>query len=75
MASRSSSRTLILSLAVLLAAPAANAAQSLSDAIAEDYRTELKALFEHFHRNPELSFLEHETAARLADDSANPASR
>lgn len=52
----------------VLASQAAGAAEELSDAIAEDYRTELKALFEHFHRNPELSFLEHETAARLADE-------
>lgn len=57
-----------LLVAALLAGPAASVAQSLSDAIAEDYRTELKALFEHFHRNPELSFLEHKTAARLADE-------
>ncbi len=59
-------RSLALALAAVLALPAAGAAQDLADAIAEDYRTELKSLFEHFHRNPELSFLEHETAARLA---------
>ncbi|MDE2690913.1 MAG: amidohydrolase [Acidobacteriota bacterium] len=63
-----SSLVIGLLLAALLAGPAAGAAQSLSDAIADDYRTELKTLFEHFHRNPELSFLEHETAARLADE-------
>ncbi|MCY3971358.1 MAG: amidohydrolase [Acidobacteria bacterium] len=57
-----------LSLIAVLAAPGTSPAQDLADAIADDYRTELKALFEHFHRNPELSFLEHETAARLADE-------
>ena len=61
-------RPLALALAAVLALPAAGGAQGLSDAIAEDYRTELKSLFEHFHRNPELSFLEHKTAARLADE-------
>jgi amidohydrolase len=35
-------------------------------AIAADYDTRLADLFVHFHRNPELSFLEVETAARLA---------
>ncbi len=58
---------LLLSMAAL-AAPAASAGDSLSDAVARDYRIELRALFEHFHRHPELSFLEHETAARLADE-------
>ncbi|MXX74281.1 MAG: amidohydrolase [Holophagales bacterium] len=57
-----------LLLPALLAGPETGSAQSLSDAIAEDYQAELKSLFEHFHRNPELSFLEHETAARLADE-------
>lgn len=60
--------SIVLLLPTLLGGPAAAAAEDLSDAIAEDYRNELKSLFEHFHRNPELSFLEHETAARLADE-------
>ncbi|HVS66289.1 MAG TPA: amidohydrolase [Thermoanaerobaculia bacterium] len=38
----------------------------LAAAIAADYEQELEELFVHFHRNPELSFLEHETAKRLA---------
>ena len=63
-----SSRFLGLALAAVLVLPAAGAAQDLGDAIAEDYATELGGLFEHFHRNPELSFLEHRTAARLADE-------
>ena len=52
----------------VLAAHTAGFAQDLSDAVAEHYQTELKSLFEHFHRNPELSFLEHRTAARLAEE-------
>lgn len=39
---------------------------SLEQAIDQDYEKDLKDLFEHFHRNPELSFLEHKTAERLA---------
>ena len=61
---------LLLAAAVLAASAAAraqsSAAGALEAAIAEDYENELRALFEHFHRNPELSFLEHETAKRLA---------
>src|SRR6187402_2260222 len=34
--------------------------------IAADYRDRLGALFEHFHRNPELSGKEVETSKRLA---------
>lgn len=69
---------LMLGLALLLGAcagpgerTAASAAPLLSDSdlgreIAAEYERDLGALFEHFHRHPELSFLEHATAARLA---------
>ncbi len=54
---------------VLVAGPcgagAADGAGDLRDAIAADY-DHLGPLFEHFHRHPELSYVEHETAARLA---------
>jgi hippurate hydrolase len=40
----------------------------LREAVDRDWREGLSALFEHFHRNPELSFLEHKTAARLAQE-------
>jgi hippurate hydrolase len=43
-------------------------ASELSKAVARDYDTHLGALFDHFHRNPELSFLETKTAARLAQE-------
>lgn len=45
-------------------APAQDA--PLRDAVAQDYRDNLAALFDHFHRNPELSGLEVQTAARMA---------
>ena len=53
-----------LSLAVIVDAQAADAA--LRNDIAADYRERLGALFEHFHRNPELSGKEVETSKRLA---------
>ena len=34
-----------------------------------------RALFTHFHRNPELSFLETETAKRMAAELRRPAPR
>lgn len=39
---------------------------ALAEAIEADYDSYLAPLFVHFHRNPELSFLENETAARMA---------
>jgi amidohydrolase len=38
----------------------------LANAVAKVYNGRLAALFDHFHRNPELSFMETKTAARLA---------
>lgn len=62
-----SQRSLILSTFVLACTLAsAGSAQTLESAIAADYERELEALFEHFHRNPELSFREFETSKRLA---------
>ena len=40
----------------------------LANAVAKDYNGRLGALFDHFHRNPELSFMETKTAARLASE-------
>lgn len=42
------------------------AGESLREAVERDYEEHLEALFVHFHRNPELSFREFETAKRLA---------
>jgi hippurate hydrolase len=41
-------------------------ASGLSDDIQSDYDSYLAELFDHFHRNPELSLVEHQTAARMA---------
>lgn len=38
----------------------------LGDAVQQDYDEHLASLFDHFHRNPELSTVEHETARRMA---------
>jgi hippurate hydrolase len=51
-------------LAVLLSLPVF--AGELSDDISKDYDQYLAGLFDYFHRNPELSTIEHETARRMA---------
>ena len=51
-------------LAVLFSLPAL--ASELSESIQTDYDEHLGALFDHFHRNPELSTVETETARRMA---------
>lgn len=43
-------------------------ADDLSAAVKSDYDEHLAALFEYFHRNPELSTMETKTAARLAEE-------
>ena len=43
-------------------------ADELSDAVKKDYDEYLWPLFDHFHRNPELSLIEHDTAARMAEE-------
>jgi hippurate hydrolase len=52
-------------LVALLASPAV-AAPDFAPAIKADYDRDLGKLFDHFHRNPELSFKEVKTAARMA---------
>ncbi len=51
-----------------IAAAAARADDALRSAVLADYRSALAPLFEHFHRNPELSFREFKTAERLASE-------
>ena len=43
-------------------------ANELGEAVKKDYDEYLWPLFDHFHRNPELSLIEHDTAARMADE-------
>lgn len=52
------------------AAPGETAAgpDGLRAAVAADYDAHLRGLYEHFHANPELSLMETETAARLAEE-------
>jgi hippurate hydrolase len=53
-------------LAILIALPAS--ASDLDDAVQKDYDSHLAQLFDHFHRNPELSTVEFETAKRMAEE-------
>lgn len=45
-------------------------ADSLAQEIESIYQSKLKDLFLYFHQNPELSTMEHQTSARLADELA-----
>ncbi len=58
---------LLLGLVAALASVPA-VADELSDAVQADYDNHLGLLFEHFHRNPELSTIEVDTAARMAEE-------
>jgi amidohydrolase len=57
-----------LSIALLSATVPALAEPDYAAAIRADYDASLASLFEHFHRNPELSFREFKTAARMAKE-------
>jgi len=46
-------------------------ADSLAQEVESIYQSKLKDLFLHFHQNPELSTMEHQTSARLADELAS----
>jgi hippurate hydrolase len=50
--------------------PASATGSDLHRSVAQDYRTNLASLFDHFHRNPELSGRETQTAARMARELA-----
>jgi len=54
--------------ALAFSAPALAQSNALRDAIARDYNMNLAPLFDHFHRNPELSGRETQTAARMAQE-------
>lgn len=54
--------------AALAFTPALHAADDLATSVKADYDDHLWPLFEHFHRNPELSTIETETAARMAEE-------
>lgn len=54
--------------AALLVSSPAFAAPDFSGAVKADYDKSLGSLWDYFHRNPELSFLETKTAARMAQE-------
>ncbi len=58
-------------LVVLLFATVTASAGSLNAEIEQDYNAYLGSLFDHFHRNPELSLVEFETAKRIASELRN----
>ena len=60
-------RILVIGLVALVCAGNVHAAD-ITAAIEKDYKAHLGALWDHFHRNPELSLMEHKTAKRLADE-------
>ena len=60
--------SIILLIAASFLLQAANAAEYLRESVARDYDENLEQMFLHFHRNPELSNLESETAKRLATE-------
>lgn len=53
---------------MLAATPAIAGPAEIEQAVAADYDAYLEELFVHFHENPELSFVEFETAARMAQE-------
>ncbi|HSG58776.1 MAG TPA: amidohydrolase [Woeseiaceae bacterium] len=53
--------------ALLIIASTASASE-LSDSIKQDYDNHLADLWDHFHRNPELSLVEFRTAERMAKE-------
>ena len=57
----------IVSAAIIAAGGVQVWADDLSEAVSEDY-SYLFDLYQHFHENPELSYQEKETAARLAQE-------
>lgn len=61
-------RLCVVLVTLLLGATAIMADDALREAVEHDYDEHLSALFVHFHQNPELSFLEIETAARVAEE-------
>ncbi|MEM6912774.1 MAG: amidohydrolase [Pseudomonadota bacterium] len=51
-----------------MSAPAFANMEEIAASVEADYDTYLGPLFVHFHQNPELSFLENKTAARMAKE-------
>ena len=58
----------IKALACSLLLTALPVSADIAGSIEKDYDKHLGPLWDHFHRNPELSLMEHKTAARLAEE-------
>jgi hippurate hydrolase len=58
----------ILTIVTVAACWSLNAFADTRSDVEEDYASYLAELFDHFHRNPELSLVEHQTAARMASE-------
>ena len=58
----------LVAVAAICVVSFAAGAADLGEAVKKDYDEYLWPLFDHFHRNPELSTIEHETAARMAEE-------
>lgn len=59
---------LIAAVALLALSITSLQAENLSGQVEQDYDQHLGALFDHFHRNPELSMMETKTAALMAKE-------
>jgi hippurate hydrolase len=59
-------KTILLALTLAISTPALAGDSALHEAVASDYDGYLAVLFDHFHRNPELSTVETNTASRMA---------
>ena len=59
-------KAIFLLFAAILVQSTTAAVGDLHDDIRKDYDDYLAALFDHFHRNPELSLVEFETASHMA---------
>ncbi len=59
-------RIALIVAALMLVTPAG--ANELAESIQQDYDEHLGPLWDHFHRNPELSTVEFKTAARMAEE-------
>ncbi len=61
-------KTILLVVAVAASCCSVNSFAEIQSSVADDYESYLAGLFDHFHRNPELSLVENQTAARMAQE-------
>jgi hippurate hydrolase len=61
-------RKTVIALLLAVSGPAMAQDAALKTAVEADWKAHLASLFDHFHRNPELSYMEVNTAARMAKE-------